>query len=82
MATILTMERGGGLDEGAKPIVRRVSLDKLERIKRSRSTMSNDSGTVVGSTQLYDETGALIFCPAPTPDPKGQCHEESFCQQH
>lgn len=63
----------GDSDASTRPIVHRVSIDKLERIKRIRSdrTREGDDGPVIGSTKLYDEAGEIILIPTPTPDPKG-----------
>jgi hypothetical protein len=71
MATLLDLKASESYSGSAKPIVHRVSIDKVERIRRSRSNLADESGTVVGSTIIYDENGEIILCPTPTPDPKG-----------
>lgn len=71
MASLLNLKGNARFSEAEKPVIYRVSLDKVERINRSRSALSDDSGTVVGSTILYNENGEVILCPTPTPDPKG-----------
>jgi hypothetical protein len=59
--------------------IHELSLEKLEKLRRTSSIASSGASTlVVGSTDLYED-GQIRLIPAPTPDPHGEIGKFISC---